>query len=322
MAAGAVLTAATLFAVPADAATPGQKPGSIAGTVSNKAGDPISGIEVYAFDAGTTQIVGESESAPDGSYSEPNLQPGNYDIYFFPAAAAGSWLSGWYKHAKTQSKATPVVVVAKKAAEANITLKPAGTVDGTVTGPGGMPVSGIQVYAYPAGSDQPVAETESATGGTYTLSNLASGTYDLSYSPSGSTGSWLSGWYKHATSQATATPLQVTAPDATVAHIHVRVAATITGTVSDAAGDPVPGINVYAYVAGSSQIVWEATSAANGTFTEPNLAEGSYDLYYFALSGAWKTGWYENAKTQATATPIAVVPPATTTVEIVVKPSK
>src|SRR5580692_5628805 len=94
---GALVMGATLCAGPAANAASNDSPqGSITGTVSDSSGDPISGIEVYAYVAGTAQIDGETESAANGSYTEPNLGAGSYDLYFFPSTSTGSWLSGWF----------------------------------------------------------------------------------------------------------------------------------------------------------------------------------------------------------------------------------
>jgi hypothetical protein len=316
--AGAVLAAGILWAAPAATAA---STGSISGTVTNRGGDPISGIEIYAYVAGTTQIAGEVNSAANGTYSVPDLATGSYDLYYFPSGPTGSWLSGWYKHATSEATATPVTVTAPRDTHIDITVRPAGTIDGTVTDRAADPVSGIEIYAFVAGTTQIAGEVNSAANGTYSVPDLATGSYDLYYFPSGSTGSWLSGWYKHATSEATAVPVSVTVPNVSTADIRLRQAATISGTVTDSANSPVAGIDVYAYLSGTNQVAWEATTSTDGTFSELNLSAGGYELYYFSASGSWKKGWYRNAKTQAKATQITVTPPQTKTVQIVVQPT-
>ena len=317
-----LVIAATVMAVTLWAATPASATpkGSITGLVTDKGGNPIGGIEVYAFEAGTNQIAGEANSASNGSFTEPNLKTGDYDLYYFPSGSTGSWLSAWYKHATSEAGATPVSVTSPDATTVDITLRPAGTIDGTATSPSGKPVGGIEVSAYAAGTTQVVSESTTASNGTFSEPNLASGNYDLYYINTSSPGSWLTGWYKHATSESSATPVAVTVPDVTNVAIHLRRAATIAGTVTDKSDNPVPGIDVYAYVAGTTDIAWEAVTGAHGSFAETNLAAGSYDLYYFSTSGAYASGWYLNATKQKKATAIPVVPPKTTSVQIVVVP--
>jgi hypothetical protein len=120
-------------------------------------------------------------------------------------------------------------------------------------------------------------------------------------------------------SEATATPVGVTVPDTSTADIVLRKAATIDGTVMGS-GQPVDGIGVYAYDAGTTTVAWEASTGTNGSISLPNLASGSYDLYYFAPEGNWKSGRYKNAKSESKATPVKVTPPATKSVQIEVFP--
>ncbi len=317
LAAGAIVTTGVMWAAAPASAAP---KGSITGTVTDKAGHPIAGIEVYAYVAGTTQIVGETNSAANGSYTEPGLATGEYDLYFFPSGSTGSWLSAWYKHATSEAGATAVSVTSPDATTVDIKVRPAGSINGKVTDPSGNPVGGIEVYAYVAGTTHIVSESSTASDGTFSEPDLVSGDYDLYYFNTSSPGSWLSEWYKHAASQSSATPVAVTVPDVTNVAIHLKQAATIAGTVTDSSDDPVQGIDVYAFVAGTTDIEWEAVTGADGSFAETNLAAGSYDLYYFAPNGGYESGWYLNAKKEKKATPIAVVPPETKDVQIVVVP--
>lgn len=242
-------------------------------------------------------------------------------MFYFPSGSTGSWLSAWYKHASSEADATPVNVASPSATHIDITVRPAATIDGIVTDPSANPVAGIEVSAYQAGTNEVVWESTTGSDGTFSEPNLATGSYDLYYFNTSPPGSWLSEWYKHATSESSAKAVVVTVPSVTNVKIHLQPAATITGTVTDSSNTPVPGINVYAYVAGTTDIAWESVSGADGSFAETNLPAGSYDLYYFSAVGAYQSGWYLNAKKEKNATPIAVVPPQTKTVHIVVVPT-
>jgi protocatechuate 3,4-dioxygenase beta subunit len=312
-----VMSAIVCSALPASAASKG----SITGFVRDKAGNPVAGIEVYAYVAGTTQIVGEVNSAANGSYTEPGLETGEYDLFYFPSGSTGSWLSDWYKHASSEADATPVSVTSPSTTTVDITVRPAATIDGTVTDPSGNPVGGIEVEAYEAGATDPAWESTTASNGTFSEVNLVTGDYDLYYFNTTSPGSWLSEWYKHDSSESSAKAISVTAPSVANVKIHLQAAATITGTVTDSSDNPVPDIDVYAYVAGTTDIAWESVTGTNGSFAETNLVAGSYDLFYFSDVGAYQSGWYLNAKKEKKATPIAVVPPQTTNVQIVVVPT-
>jgi hypothetical protein len=294
--------------------------GSITGTVAN-AGQGISGIEVYVYKAGTTQVVSEAQTGSNGSYDATALSPGQYDISYFNGDSEGSWLSGWYKNATSEASATPVKVKSAGVTDVNITIRQAGTITGVVTDPSGNSVPGIAVWAYPVGSAQPSWEGSTNSSGVYNELNLSSGQYDVSYTPSGAKGSWLSGWYEDAMSQASATPVTVQVPSTATVDITLTPGATIVGRVTSAAGSPESDVDVYAYAVGSPTVVDESATSSNGWFSERNLGSGSYDLYYFSATGIWKSGWFQNAKTQAHATAITVTPPQRMKVSIVVYPS-
>jgi len=126
--------------------------GSIVGSVKSPGGTEVAGIEVYVYPVGTTGIADEAKTATNGSYEATGLSPGKYDISYFNASSTGSWLSGWYRNATSQSTATAVRVMASGETVANITIRHAGTISGTVTDPSGDPVGQIAVWAYPVGS--------------------------------------------------------------------------------------------------------------------------------------------------------------------------
>jgi hypothetical protein len=190
-----------------------------------------------------------------------------------------------------------------------------GAIAGVVTNPTGQPVAGMRVDVYMPGQSQPVRESLSAVDGSFNETNLATGVYHVYYFPSSAQGGWLSGWYKSTDSEARATAVHVSAPKTTRVTIALSKAATITGKVTDPAGHPVAGIGVWAYEAGTANIAWETQSAADGSFSDVNLASGTYDVYYFS-TGAWKSGWYRDATNEATATPVKVVAPTAVTIAI------
>ena len=177
---------------------------------------------------------------------------------------------------------------------------------GTVTGPSNEPVQGIEVWAFVAGTTggAPVGEVLSASDGSYAIPNLANGSYDLYYFPSSSTGSWLSGWYEDASSQQTATPVAVKAPDTSTADIVLEPGATIDGTVTGD-GHRLSGIQVTAYLAGTNTVAWESNSATNGTYSERNLPRGKVRPLLLttpsASGGAVGTG---SGKIESRATPV------------------
>lgn len=173
-------------------------------------------------------------------------------------------------------------------------------------------------HVHPAGSALLVHEIASAADGRYTARNLPTGSYQLQYFPSSSTGSRLAGWYSNATDQAHATIVSGTAPDTTTADIRLRPAATIGGTVTNGSGTPIAGVSVSAFVAGTGTIAWESTSAGDGSFSLPNLASATYDVDFGATS-LYVSAWYRNASTEASATPVRATLPRATKIHMVLR---
>ena len=102
----------------------------------------------------------------------------------------------------------------------NITLQLPGSISGTVTDfATSADLQGICVTAFPVGGGF-IGTADTGTGGTYSISNLAPGNYDVEFGPSGlcpggSAGNYPGQYYKGVSSQSSATPVTVTSGVAT-----------------------------------------------------------------------------------------------------------
>jgi hypothetical protein len=99
----------------------------------------------------------------------------------------------------------------------NAAMLTGGTITGTVTAAsGGAAVSGICVVASPTGGGTGSGNAVTAADGTYQITGLATGTYDVEFSSScGNTGSYVAQWYNGQSSLASANPVTVTAGTST-----------------------------------------------------------------------------------------------------------
>ena len=192
--------------------------GTISGTVTVSSDLPdFSGICVDAFAQGDfLSPSGSTTTASDGSYSLTNLAPGNYDVEF----SAGCGISEnvgqqWYNNKASQSSANVVAVTAGGSTSAiNGTLSLGGTISGTVTAAaGGADVSGVCVVAFAPGDVQlSPASTTTASDGSYALTNLAPGSYQVEFtSGCGASVSYATQWYSASPTAASAVPVVVTA---------------------------------------------------------------------------------------------------------------
>lgn len=124
--------------------------------------------------------------------------------------------------------------------------------------------------------------TAGNSGGEYTIVGLASGSYKVSFYPRyGSGGNYLSQYFNGQATSAAATPVSVTAPNATSGiNAALQAGGQITGKVTaESGGAPLAGIEVCAEqgeLFGSC-----ATTNAAGEYTISGLANGSYTVVFY-----------------------------------------
>jgi hypothetical protein len=93
-------------------------PGSISGTVTDKAHAGLAGICVTALPETAGSVPVSAVTAADGSFSAADLPPGKYLVRFGPGCGASGYLTQWYSGAPLKSGATPVTVIAGSATTA------------------------------------------------------------------------------------------------------------------------------------------------------------------------------------------------------------
>ncbi|MEI6622958.1 MAG: carboxypeptidase-like regulatory domain-containing protein, partial [Actinomycetes bacterium] len=304
--------------------------GAITGTVRGPGGadllpDTYGYVEAYD-DAG--HYAAEAEFDATGVYWLNGLDTGNYKLNFTASVSGGGSYSGtWWNNATTQAAATAVHVVHGSAATIiNPQLAMAGSITGTVTGPGASPLptgASVTVAAYNAAGN--VVASNSLYGqGAYTLGGLPSGDYKIRfegnyYDPAAGEQAYSPIWWNGASSRATATIVHVTA-GATTPDISPSLPAytagtgSITGTVAGPDGGTLlPGTNgsvtVYSESGAQSSYAWFGQA---GTYTISNLPTGDYRLSFNTWSGGYLGSWWQNAADQASATWVHVTNGATT----------
>ncbi len=262
-----------------------QPGGTISGTVTDASGTGLSGICVNAAVSGSSGLGGFANTGSGGTYSIVGLATGSYTVTFSGCGGSANYI--------TQTYPTPVSVTAGSTApNIDATLQPGGTISGTVTDASGTGLSGICVDAF--GSSGLGGSANTGTGGTYSITGLATGSYTVSFRPGcGSTGNYLS--------QTDPTQVSVTAGSSTPnIDATLQPGGTITGTVTDTSGTGLSGICVNAAVSGSSGLGGSGTTGTGGTYSITGLATGSYTVTF---SGCGITGNYIS---QTYPTPVSV----------------
>jgi hypothetical protein len=202
-----------------------QNPGSMSGTVtSGPRSGPVKGICVTAFPVTGHGIVGLSLTGPGGRYQMTDLTPGTYKVLFDactpgPVPGAPGRAPQWYRGRDWRSTATTVRITAgRQTTGIGARLVADGTVSGTVTTTGSAPLGGICVTAVPAKADFPGSKAVAGittSAGTYSIGDLAPGTYKVRFSSGcGATG-YASQWWQDANSESAAAVITMRPGEAT-----------------------------------------------------------------------------------------------------------
>jgi hypothetical protein len=179
----------------------------------------VSGVCVEADSPNPANLGGyaASGSGAHGRYLITGLAAGKYQVYFDTSClnTAGADLEPqWYDNQPTQATADWVTVkVGVTTPSIDAALQPGsdGAITGTVSasGPSPTPLSGACVTAVPlpSGTALPVVAVTKASG--YTLADLLPGRYKVRFSSGCGAAGYATQWWRHKTSQKTATVIQV-----------------------------------------------------------------------------------------------------------------
>jgi len=318
-----VLVAALLCGVvapPPAQAGPGPTAGHVSGTVTNASAAGLGGISVTAFRAdgsGGWEWVSSTETtATSGSYDLGGLPTGSYRIEF--RDGSGAYCPQCYNNKRTLEEANDVVVIAGVTTSGiNATLVPAGHISGTVTNASAAGLGGISVTAYRSngsgGWDYARDTSTNATSGAYAL-GLCAGSYRIEFRDD--SGAHVRQYYNNKPGLDMADDVAVIA-GATTPGINATLVAAghISGTVRNASGARLGGVNVTAYrYNGSGDWPWEwvggAQTFADGAYAL-GLPTGSYRIEFRDDSGAYVQQYFNNKPTIDMADDVVVTAGAT-----------
>jgi hypothetical protein len=187
----------------------------------------------------------------------------------------------------------------------NGTLSPGAQVTGRVTTPGGMPLSGAQVTAYPEARGLATTAATDASG-IYTVTGLATGAYRLQFRQTG----YVTEYYNDQLDDFQADPVLVTAPHVT-GGLDAALAAggSISGTVTAAdTGLPLGDVMVHVYASSGDRL--PSRIVRNGQYLIADLAAGQYRLHFEPGSSGpdcgYRPEWYNDQASLEAAIPITV----------------
>ena len=277
--------------------------GRISGTVKDGSGTGLIGIRVNVYDANHTNI-GSAKTGINGAYYVNGLPSGSYKVNFDRSSSAcGNTI--WYSGKPDFSTATAVTVTSgSETAGIDATL-PSGSIVGAVRdNDTHVGLDSVYIHAYDVinGNYAGSAMTDFSGTGAYVLAGLSPGNYNLFfYNFSG----YVSMLYNSVFTTNGATLVAVTDGQTVTVNQDLPIGATISGTVTDSNGDPIEGVDVFAYVNGSGEddeFSVYATTESDGTYTLMGLRSGvAYKINFSGSDIGYIDEWYNDQESIDTA---------------------
>jgi protocatechuate 3,4-dioxygenase beta subunit len=202
--------------------------------------------------------------------------------------------------------ALAAVAVLFPAPEASSQTQDWGTISGTVTNADGDPLEGICVDAWGAG----VWAIETDADGEYS-SSVSPGTYKIEFSVCNG-GNYVDEWFDDQPDRNTATPVAISTGQTFTADASLATGGRISGTVTDAARQPLEG------ACASARREQDAFSHfgfadQDGGYVIEGLGSGDYQVFFHHCeAGSYINEYYDDHLDEASADPVPVTSGATT----------
>ncbi|TNC42929.1 carboxypeptidase regulatory-like domain-containing protein, partial [Mumia zhuanghuii] len=284
---------------------------SIAGTVHDDAGQPLSDTWVVAY-----QKVGDSYRWATGGYADETgtyrlsgLGADTYRVEFASETHAGEY---WNDKPSLGEADDVVLTTGEARTGVNAVLAEGASITGTVTGADSRPLEGAEITVYEAdeewGGWSPVTYASTDDSGHYVATALAAGTYRVKIEPQDSR--HTDEYWNDAVSLDEADDITVAA-EADVSGIDAALSlgSSITGRVTLAGGGNLTDITVTAF-AWDDETGWDWAAdgevASDGTYLVAGLPAGSYTLGFSSSSATFARQYWKGRSTLYSADRIAV----------------
>jgi len=305
--------------------------GAIDGTVTNDAGQPLANIGVYLYidpnGSGywePTGLYGVTDES--GQYTITDLAPNDYRLQFQDGSWPLTYATEYYNNVLRLDAATTVTVGEGQTVTADAQLSSASRIEGIVTDSNDQPIGGIQASLWVSNEANPNSWGPSGlhattdSNGVYSFPGVDTGRYRLSFTDTRSPHFYSTEYYDNSTlAQAT----DIVVPGITPRVINAQLAGvgTVTGRITNAAGQPLPGITVQAASDPEGDSIWDnslywpsnATNAA-GIYTLVGVEVGPTLICFSDYSYQYADECYDNVPLFTQANIITVTAGATMTI--------
>ncbi len=272
--------------------------GTVTGTVTNAAGQPLPGACVFLatpsalenpginfvlpwFPVG--ELGGYTQARSNGTYTIRDLPPGNYYAEFGPCDGT-RYATQWFRAESVIQSASLVSVLAGATTTGiSAVLRPGGSISGVVRNAAGGRLTGICATAENLAGPDPFDSPPEAPSraGSYRIRGLPPGRYAVQFGPCAGSQRYASQWFRAADSEASATPVSVRSSGLTrgVNAILIRGGSVSGRVLSGATGRPPRGFcSVFAMDAAGNQVGNGVSPDKDGNYRLPHLRSGRYDL--------------------------------------------
>jgi uncharacterized repeat protein (TIGR01451 family) len=269
--------------------------GTISGTVTDTGGNPLARCRVYADPWDGDGPGGEDSTDAGGSYIITGLISGDYRVY----AECGPYITEYFDGARHQDDATSVhVTEGEDSPGIDFALDLGGTITGTVTDTGGIPLEDCWVYADSWDGSGGGGYGYADATGHYTITGLATGDYRVEVYSDG----YVPQYYDAAYDPNHATPVHVVEGEDTPGiNFNLHLEGTISGNVEDSEANPVSGAKVCADSNDLESCDW---TDGDGYYLINGLIGGEYVVN--AKAFGYVREYYLDARTAGAATPVLV----------------
>lgn len=276
---------------------------SLAGTVRGPDGQPIRAcVQIHG-----PGVAHGLQTLPTGEFRFDRLRAGDFQVFFDDCGDEHGLAGEWYENKATRSEADPVsLAAAEQRTGFDATLGEGGSIEGTVTGQGGAPLSGVCVRIFDGDGKRYSSLTTDAEGG-FAAGAVAPGRYRVGYSNCHGSVNVAPEFYDDSATLAGAQELVVTEGSELRADAVLAAGGSISGVVRGPDQRPLDGACVQLFDPAGSEVGYARTDD-DGSYAIDSLATLAYRVQFDPcgeVPGAGREYW-ENRATLGEADPIQV----------------
>ena len=255
---------------------------AVQGTVTDPGGNPLEFVTVTVNPTGSGPSAG-IQTASDGTYTTSPLPPGNYRVQF--SSTDPRYATEFWRDKPTFSLADELVLDSRNGPTqggVDAQLAEGATIEGTVIGPGAVPLQGIcveSVVPNSFGSWDGLSTVQTLSDGSYSLGGLPATDVRVRFRDCGR-GTSIEQWYDAQGDFANSTPIVLASGELRQGiDAQLSTGTAVSGRVTDGLGNPIANVGVSVNPTDSGPSAFAQTDPA-GVYTTNALPPGTYTVQF------------------------------------------